>query len=220
MSVRLYEAVVTEAAPSGEPAGFITVRCDELLFGQNLPVSVGPLFPGWTGGGWQSSPLPASPDGGDSRVIIIELATETYRWLGTSEEWSWITDGKGKRAGMRSSDGKRVIQVDDDSGVLISIDSGPSIELKNGNQVLIKTNAGMTIDIGASLMTTYKTSSAVAYAALTDGLPVNSFHIKLASALTELMALPAAFGVPTTNTAAFIALLAASSYKSTTTKVE
>lgn len=76
------------------------------------------------------------------------------------------------------------------------------------------------VDVKTPSMRVYNTSAELASPVLVDNLAGQSLHTMLAAALVELMALPTAFGVPTTQTATLIGLLQAGTYKSTITETE
>lgn len=118
------------------------------------------------------------------------------------------------------------ITFDDDRGEMELFDAVGSSLLFDGDGIFLTSSGDLTVDAGATLfdlgsldvktssVKVYAVTDALASSVLVDGIPANSFSAKLAAALPELMAVPTMFGIPTVNTAALIALLAAGAYKS------
>lgn len=116
--VQFYEAIVIDSAPDPSRPGHIKVRIPELYQDLDVPVLIAPLFPGWHAGGWQSVPSIENPDddGDPVRVIVVHLGSRTFRWIGTSQPWSFVTDYPGDRAGARSGDGRHYVAIGNDLG--------------------------------------------------------------------------------------------------------
>jgi hypothetical protein len=159
MSVQVYEAIVVNSAPDGAPPGHISVYCPEIAGSEELPVTVAPLYPGWTAGGWHSQPQSVLPEtesasGGDDdkvRVIIMAVTQYDLRWIGTSQYWSEITDNP-TRCGARSPKGHHKVILDDDAGVQIVVSdasntSGPKnyMSIGTNNAVVLATADGATL---------------------------------------------------------------------------
>ena len=156
MSLAVYEAVVTDAAPEGAPAGHIKVRIPEIA-DDELPHTVAPLYAGWTAGGWHTTPQAALPEtysGSDEEVRVVVIAVTEYdlRWFGTSQYWSEIKDNAATRCGARSPKGHHKIIMDDDVGVQIVVSdkdatSGANNYLSIGadNVIILSTKDGTTL---------------------------------------------------------------------------
>ncbi len=148
--IQLYEAIVTDAAPDASLPGHIKVQIPELFEDVELPISIPPLFPGWTAGGWQSIPSVDNPDGGDSRVIVIRLGNQSFRWIGTGQADAFISDNPGTRAGARSGDGRHRIWIDDTDGFFAQVASdseAPSnyININPDDTIRMQTADGTTL---------------------------------------------------------------------------
>ena len=85
MSVDVYQALVLDATPDPDQPGALKVKIPELFEDFECPYLVPPLFPGGVLGGWQNVPLPDSTGDEDRRVLVIRLAPDTFRWIGTSQ---------------------------------------------------------------------------------------------------------------------------------------
>lgn len=155
---QLYEAIVKDGAPNADLPGHLIVEIPELYgTGVECPLLIPPAFPGWTAGGWQSVPNSVNPDGGDVRVLVQYLGPSTFRWIGTSQGWSSITDNPGVRAGTRSPDGRHFIYLDNTIGILIQVapgtsKTGPKSFIKIGTEPIIemRTSTGGTIQLNAN----------------------------------------------------------------------
>ena len=215
--MQVFEAVVTDAAPDGAPAGHIKVYCPAIAGTAELPTLVAPLYPGWTGGGWQSVPqttLPETdnddPDAEENvvRVIILALTPYDLRWIGTAQIWSEIADNASTRCGVRSRKGHHKITIDDDDGVLIEVSDAALPNGPDKNSLLIGTDDTVTL------------SNSSGYKLLLDGLTIRLtnnvgptqppvmgtvFLTALVAAAAEWSAAAAAAGLPTVATAALIA---------------
>lgn len=154
--IQLYEAIVVDSQPDGEPPGHILVQIPELFGdGIDVPVSIAPLFPGWFAGGWQSVPSVISPDEDEEnvRVVVVHLARNTFRWMGTSQAYDFITDNPGTRAGARSGDGRHAIYMDDAGGVYIEAGSdnndGPVnfLSIAPDDTILMQTSDGSLVQL-------------------------------------------------------------------------
>lgn len=147
--MRIYEAIVVNSAPTGAPPGHITVKCPELGGDNELPFTVAPLYPGWTAGGWHSVPqaVPPETDVGvtEVRVLVAALSQYDLRWIGTSQQWSEITDNSATRCGARSPKGHHKIIVDDDVGVQIVVSEASS---PTGAKNYLSIGADNSVQIG------------------------------------------------------------------------
>ena len=127
---QIYEAIVVNSAPDPALPGHITVRIPD-LFGENeLPEPIPPLFPGGgSGGAWMSVPSAVPPEVDtdmvdENRIVVVRLSRETFRYLGTTEEWSRLVgDHAGKRAGARTPNGRVEVYIDDDGGFFAVVSS-------------------------------------------------------------------------------------------------
>jgi hypothetical protein len=95
-----------------------------------------------------------NPDGGDVRVLVQYVSPETFRWVGTSQEWSSIGGAPGTRCGARSGDGRHYLYLDNTSGFLLQVapvsgaaksflkvGSEPAIEARTSTGGLLLLNA-------------------------------------------------------------------------------
>lgn len=128
-----FEAIVTDPAPDDAAPGNIRVRIPELFGDSEVPLDIAPLFPGWTAGGWQSVPGSTTPENTETRVIVIRVGPSSYRWIGTSQPWSTVTDAPGTIAGARSGDGKHWIILDNAKGVIIAVDTTSAKQIYLGS---------------------------------------------------------------------------------------
>jgi hypothetical protein len=157
---QFFEAIVTDPAPDSSMPGFIKVKIPE-LFGQNeLPHLVGPVYPGWTAGGWHSVPsasLPSSvTDETDVRVLVVKLAPYVYRYVGTTQGWDAIEADPGAICGARSPDGKHTILLDADGLHLSAFEDNHTIDVLTNGVVI------------TSSMTKIGSSSATNFAAMAN----------------------------------------------------
>jgi hypothetical protein len=139
---QLYEAYVVDGAPDPLLPGHITVIVPELFGDDEIPFPIPPMVPGWAAGGWQSVPNATTPEGEDTMVIVAMLGPETFRWIGTSQAWSLITDDPGSAAGARSGDGRHRVYMTDTDGARMETDGG------SGAKVWV--NADGTVDVQGS----------------------------------------------------------------------
>jgi hypothetical protein len=208
-SLQLYEAIVVDAAPSGGAPGHLSVQIPELFGEDTLPVTVAPLFPGWSGGGWQSVPGTVTPDGQQTRVIVAQLGPESFRWIGTSQWWDFVAGAPGAQSGARSGDGRHRVYLSNDIGIGLETDLGGSIVVRaDGSVDVTSTGAAGEVRLNATLIH------------LSDGLvpPIDAyilsaaFFTALIAALAEVVAIGAATipPVPTPNTAALLSNLTTS----------
>lgn len=125
MSIRLYEAEVIDGHPDPERPGHIKVRIPQLYRDNDVPVLIPPLYPGSPFGGWQSIAWPSNPDDSSLpvRVIVAHLGGNSFRWMGTSQSWSSVSDNPETRVGARSPDGRHSIQLDSSLGAFVIVKS-------------------------------------------------------------------------------------------------
>ena len=131
-------------------------------------------------------------DGKPTRVAVLELASGELRWFGTEQLHGWLKAG--------------TLSIQAPSGDYLRFDTDKA-ELKA---------AGVTVALEANVASVSKggaTSSALVDGAL-------GFSTMLQSALAEIMAAMTVLGMPTTNTAALSAALAAGAFTSSTLKAE
>ena len=184
MAVQLYEAIVIDGAPDRNLPGHIQVKIPDLYRDNIVPCLVPPMFPNWTGGGWQSLPSEVNPDGGNVRVIVAHIGRGSFRWLGTSQVFQLIADGQSKgRAGARSGGGKNFVYIDDDAFV-VETESGAKFRVKADGTVEI---IGTTINMfGGAVPPTHAYLLSTAY--LTDWtariIAMDAFMLTVSTATT------------------------------------
>jgi len=159
--LRVLEAVVIDSAPDGAPPGHISVYCPEIAGQAELPVTVAPLYSGWTAGGWHTTPQAVPPETDNTeevRVLILVFTEYDLRWVGTSQQWDEISENSATRCGARSHKGHHKIIIDDSLGVQIhasnSSGSKNKIDVSTEDIVIIhhQGNEKLSLESGVSTL--------------------------------------------------------------------
>jgi hypothetical protein len=202
-----------------------------------------PLLPGRTGGGGDavadefltdSYPLRRGITTAVGHALVFDDVTrEVKLQAATSDDGftfldfdpdgnAMILTSKGMSFYMNQKDGELSL-IDTNQNVLMMnsdgwyVTSGASDMIKAGGGSISVFTANMLVKANSTSFNQSSQDSSV----LVDGFPApNSFHTKLQASLTEISAGLAAFGIPTTQTAALITLLAAGTYKAARLKSE
>lgn len=151
-----YEAIVTNSAPDDQMPGYIKVKVPGLCGELELPFLVGPIYPGWTAGGWHSTPKVEVPSGDDetqARVIVVQMAPNVFRYIGTTQGWSEIEDSAGESAGMRSFDGSHSILVDADGVRITGFQEESRVNIKSGEVQISSPTIKLTSSLSGSTPT-------------------------------------------------------------------
>lgn len=118
---QLFEAIVVDAAPDPEYPGFLRVKIPDLTGGDDYPHLVGPMFPGWVAGGWQSIPAAKTPEGEPTRLIVHYGGENTIRWFATTQVMPSIASNQGLAAGARSPDGRHYVNIHNTRGITLGV---------------------------------------------------------------------------------------------------
>lgn len=131
--------------------GFVKVKIPELFGDNELPNLVGPIYTGWTAGGWQCVPGTTLPDSDTNetvvRVIVVRLSPYIYRYIGTTQGWDVIENSPGTKCGARSPNGLHYIVMENDDGIQIVVSSLDGGDAKNF--LSIGTDGTVTIGVNA-----------------------------------------------------------------------
>lgn len=191
VGVQIFEAIVTDVAPDSSMPGFIKVKIPELFGSDEVPYLIGPVYPGWTAGGWHSVPsdtLPSSDTDEDVvRVLVVKLAPYTYRYIGTTQGWSTIEDSPGSICGARSPDGKHTILFDADGARISAFEDASVLNLLSDEARLSGTKIRLTsaadgsaptepVILGTSFLTDLQTflQGCIADAAMSPGVAASA----------------------------------------------
>lgn len=157
----LYEAEVVDGNPDASRPGHIKVKIPQLFRDKEFPGLIPPLFPGSPFGGWQSIPTSINPDDNSLpvRVVVIHLGGSAFRWLGTSQWWSEITENAGTRVGVRSPDGRHKITLDSTEGFFVAVesdadeDSSASVAISpSGDSIIMSVRTGVKLEMSPNKM--------------------------------------------------------------------
>lgn len=185
-----YVATVVDDNPANAPRGALRVLVPQLYGSTEVPFNVLPLAPV----GLYAVPSKRTPDGKDTRVIVVELSNGELRWTSTEQMWDWVDTGK--------------LAVRAPSGDYIRFDAS-AVEFLGG---------GVKARAADSVVSIYASSESAVTEVLVDG--TTGFTSMLQAALTEISSALTTLGFPTTSTGALTTQLATGAFKSSTVKAE